>query len=565
LALPQRNTELLDSLFWEVSNPDSPKYQEFMTVDQINALVATDPAIVHAVANHLKSYGIENIKYYSDALIVMTTVKIGSALFSSKFYEYSHARTGKKIVRVHGDIHIPDVIAPHIELIEGIQTWPVEHLGEARRMKKKSKSTNAGNPATDMITPQFILNYYNMPNVTVTGLPAPVSQGVIQWQGQYYDEADVKAYTGNLSLPYSPLTANHVIGTNDPTNPGEESQMDIELITGMNPRATNWFWENAGTSWIYTFALTFSNTQKVPMLISMSYGLDEQQTCANANCTNIVVYFKRSNIEFSKIGLRGVSVFSASGDSGANGRSDGFCTQPYLNALYPAASPYVTAVGATEPMNPTYGGLTTPPTACAPSGGTTWTCVTGGGQAAVSTTYSQYASGGGFSNYSVQPSFQIDAVNKYFQTGVTMPPRSYYHRHGKAIPDVSAWGIDGCEVMNGALNNGGDGTSMATPTFSGVMSILNSWSVKLSGKPLGFVSPLLYKMWGDNPATFNDVTVGNNICTEDGCSAGCQGWQAAPGWDPVTGLGTPNFGNMLTYLQNMHAQKKLAKKVKKHL
>jgi tripeptidyl-peptidase-1 len=132
-------------------------------------------------------------------------------------------------------------------------------------------------------------------------------------------------------------------------------------------------------------------------------------------------------------------VFAASGDSGANGRSDGECLNPYLNALYPAASPYITAVGATEPHNPTYGGLNNAPAVCSQNN---WTCVTGGGQAAVSFTYSQYTSGGGFSNYSSMPSFQTAAVAAYFKSGVKMPPASYYNRKGKAIPDASSWQIE---------------------------------------------------------------------------------------------------------------------------
>jgi len=475
-------------------------------------------------------------------------------------------------VRVHGAMHLPKEIENHVELVEGIANFPLEHLSVRRRQAKKERAaqyakthphnvgaSNPGNPATDMIIPQFILGFYGgVPNISVTGLPAPVSQGVIQWEGQYYDELDNQVYTGNLSLPYTPLAANNIIGGNDPTQPGDESQMDIELITGMNPRATNWFWENDGTGWIYSFALSFANTKNVPMLISMSYGLDEQQTCANANCTNVATYFSRTNVEFMKIGLRGISVFAASGDSGANGRSDGGCTEPYLNALYPAASPYITAVGATQPNNPVYNlPATLKPGVCA---GSTWTCVSGCTQAAVSYSYSAYASGGGFSNYSAAPSFQTKAVNAYFQSGVTMPPASYYNRKGKAIPDLCAFGIDGFESMSTTLSNTGDGTSMATPTTAGIVSILNSYQIKFTGKPLGFVSPLLYQMWEDMPTAFDDVTIGDNICTEDGCSAGCQGWKATTGWDPVTGLGSIHFQNALAYIKK-HAEKRFGVKI----
>jgi tripeptidyl-peptidase-1 len=105
------------------------------------------------------------------------------------------------------------------------------------------------------------------------------------------------------------------------------------------------------------------------------------------------------------------------------------------------------------------------------------------------------------------------------------------------------------------------GTSAAAPTFAGIVALLND--VQLSaGKPsLGFLNPFLYSMCESG---LNDVTSGN----APGC--GTQGFyvgfllhmvygrihnsfsfglgQAAPGWDPVTGLGTPDFGKLKNIL-----------------
>lgn len=53
--------------------------------------------------------------------------------------------------------------------------------------------------------------------------------------------------------------------------------------------------------------------------------------------------------------------------------------------------------------------------------------------------------------------------------------------------------------------------------------------------PVGFVPPVLYA----NPWALNDITNGTNV----GC--GSQGFHAAKGWDPATGLGTPNYPRML--------------------
>ena len=63
-------------------------------------------------------------------------------------------------------------------------------------------------------------------------------------------------------------------------------------------------------------------------------------------------------------------------------------------------------------------------------------------------------------------------------------------------------------------------------------------------------------MYQDDSSIFNDVTVGNNFCTEYNCCPGSQdkgsdfGFLSSKGWDPVTGLGTLNVGKMIEYLDN---------------
>ena len=55
-------------------------------------------------------------------------------------------------------------------------------------------------------------------------------------------------------------------------------------------------------------------------------------------------------------------------------------------------------------------------------------------------------------------------------------------------------------------------------------------------------------MYNDNPKIFNDITKGNNWCTENMCCNSTFGYEAWIGWDPVTGLGTPNVGLMIEWL-----------------
>lgn len=57
---------------------------------------------------------------------------------------------------------------------------------------------------------------------------------------------------------------------------------------------------------------------------------------------------------------------------------------------------------------------------------------------------------------------------------------------------------------------------------------------------LGFANPLLYHIAKMEPSAFRDITVGNNKCSSQGfcCEAG---FEATVGFDPATGLGSPNY------------------------
>ena len=66
---------------------------------------------------------------------------------------------------------------------------------------------------------------------------------------------------------------------------------------------------------------------------------------------------------------------------------------------------------------------------------------------------------------------------------------------------------------------------------------------------LGFINPVLYQMWIMDKNIFNDISVGNNRCTEQMCCDGDDfGFEASDGYDPVYGLGTPNVQLMKDWL-----------------
>ena len=257
---------------------------------------------------------------------------------------------------------------------------------------------------------------------------------------------------------------------------------------GFKGRAPGHSQDEPFLKWLQLVANT--SDAEVPKLFSTSYGEDESETSTD--------YADRINVEFVKAGARGISLLFASGDSGANCQT-GHTFQPN----WPAASPYVTAVGGTAGSGP---------------------------EKAVG------LSSGGFSNRYGTPSWQSDAIKTYLG-GPNVPNRSLFNASGRGFPDIAAQAVDFTVVSDLIPMPGVAGTSCASPTAAGVIGLLNDLRLQ-AGKPtLGFLNPWLYQ----TAAALNDITSG---ASGGGCGEMSPGYPAVVGWDPVTGLGTPDYAKL---------------------
>jgi len=157
-----------------------------------------------------------------------------------------------------------------------------------------------------------------------------------------------------------------------------------------------------------------------------------------------------------------------------------------------------------------------------------------------------YATGGGFSVYETRPSYQDAAVTAYLtDSSIPKPPSADFNSSNRGFPDVAANGYNVLIYRGGRWELVG-GTSCAAPMWGGIYAIMNDVLLKNGKQPLGFANPLIYTMWAADPTTFHnigDLTTNN----DDGCQ---YGYTSNPnGWDPVTGLGTPNVKNIVSYLE----------------
>ncbi|CAM5689735.1 S53 family peptidase [Streptomyces viridifaciens] len=247
---------------------------------------------------------------------------------------------------------------------------------------------------------------------------------------------------------------------------------------------------------------------------------------------------------FKSAALNGVTVLGSSGDNGTAGSvktpvKSGGSTLPYPSVEWPASDPLVTGVGGTF--------LCTDPGATAgrtvDSTDNPAACRTNAGAAEVGWS----GSGGGFSQVFDKPGYQS-----------ALPAGSTAIGAKRGVPDVALQASPGTGALvylslppdgSSGLKCGATpcstgwydigGTSLSCPQWAGLVSIAD----QINGGGLGQINPALYKLATDPAAyaaDFDDVTLGNNTTDPT-----VPGYSATTGWDPITGLGTPNAAKLL--------------------
>jgi subtilase family serine protease len=178
--------------------------------------------------------------------------------------------------------------------------------------------------------------------------------------------------------------------------------LDIQYIASTGRNGTSSFWVVSG--WLNEFLQELTNNDHAPEISSISWGADERQEGASYN-ENIDSMFKA-------LGATGLTFLAASGDAGSPGTQ---CRSHYaLNPGYPATSPYVLSVGAT--MFDSFKSKQWDTPFCQQQmGGSGSPCAESGHEVPADVTNVGFSSGGGFSTYAAQPSWQAEAVAKYNQ------------------------------------------------------------------------------------------------------------------------------------------------------
>ena len=305
---------------------------------------------------------------------------------------------------------------------------------------------------------------------------------------------------------------------------GEET-LDIEAVHGMAPAAKIVYVGAPNNRRDLDAAMNHVVDKQLAQIVTNSYGYATELLPPG--------YIKPLNDTFIQAAAEGIGVYFASGDSGDETSTFGFATPDW-----PAVSPWVTAVGGT---------------ALGVGSSNTRVLETGWGTSNYSCDTSTlvctragwlYGSGGGVSRIFPKPSYQASLTAS-----------------GRTIPDVAALGDPQTGLLVGQTQTFPDGvyydeyrlggTSLSSPIFAGLMALAD----QKAGHVHGFANPLFYA----NPGRFYDVlsvktavarrNYNNSVNANAGTSdflrtfddyTGSPTQHTGPGWDNVTGLGTPN-------------------------
>jgi kumamolisin len=261
--------------------------------------------------------------------------------------------------------------------------------------------------------------------------------------------------------------------------------LDIEVAGSIAPGAkiVVYFAPNTDQGFLDAITTAIHDTTNNPTVISISWGGPESSWTSQA-LTNF-------DQAFQAAGAMGVTVCVAAGDNGStDGVSDGS-----NHVDFPASSSFALACGGTTLQTSNEQIVSE----------VVWNDLPNGG-----------ATGGGVSNVFPLPTWQ---------NGFNVPAPSV-KGGGRGVPDVSgdADPNSGYNILVDGQNEVVGGTSAVAPLWAGLVARIN----QKMGKSIGFLNPLIYAQAVETSG-FHDITQGNNGA-----------FSAAVGWDPCTGLGSPD-------------------------
>lgn len=511
-------------------DPSSPDFHHWLTPEQYGSRFGLADSNIAQITSWLASQNltVDSVGRGRTTIAFTGAVRNVEAAFQTEIHNY--VVKGEKHFANASEPSVPAGLASFVSVVHGLDDF---HL-KPRAVKGVPPVVNGASytsvtTGNHFLAPQDVATIFDV---------SPLYNSAITGKGQTI------AVVGQTSINLSDIEqfrSYFNLSANDPqlllvpgtTNPGissndlPEADLDLEW-SGAIAR-------DASIVFVYSndveTSLDYAVNENIAPVITMSYGLCEALS-GNADLSSLNSFAQQASAQ-------GISWIAAAGDNGANDCYGQANRAPSgLSVDAPASVPGVTGVG----------GLT-----LTEGSGTYWNTVNGANHESV-TGYiptdvwndsvedgTPSAGGGGASTYFAKPAWQ---------TGTGVPTDGKRDVPDLAMPasaDHDAYLV----YTSGTLEAYG-GTSVGAPVFAGITGLLNQY-LQVNGLQTaagsGSLNSRLYSLAAISPGAFHDVTVGNNMvvsCASQSCASNLVGFNATPGYDQASGLGSVDAFNLIS-------------------
>ena len=500
IVLPLRNQNKLTSLLSSIYDPSSPDYHHFLSVAQFTEQFGPTAEDYKSVVDFATANGLTVTGESANRMVVPVsgTVEQIQQTFNVTMNLYRHPTEERNFYSTDREPSLNlGVPVAHIVGLNNYSLPRSSAVRESANQSAASATVHGSGPSGSYLGSDMRAAYYGGSALTGSGQ----TLGLVQFDG--YNIGDVTlAFDGtatatkngsNYLLKYTPTASgttytipiNNVLmdgATGAPLSGDDGEQvLDIAQAVGMAPGLSQ-VRVYIGSSDADILNAIASDTKNLAQEVSISWTWMPDDPATD-------------DIFFEEMAAQGQSVFVASGDYGAYDAGI-----PYL---YPAEDDYVVAVG-----------------------GTTLTTNGAGGAWASETAWNR--SGGGVSLDEIPiPPWQAGIANSTNQA-------STLYRN---IPDVAMEAdFDNYDCDMGSCSGGWAGTSFASPRWAAYMALMNQQALANGNQPIGLFNRLLYPLADSSSYSsyFHDIISGTNYFYPT------VGYSAGPGYDLVTGWGSPN-------------------------
>ena len=562
---PKGGTDALKGFVDKVSDPRSASYRHFLSAAQYHARFDPTGAAVSKISSFLrdKRLKVTSVEGHHRYIAATGSNAAAQQAFGVAIKKFRHH--GRVVQANTTAVSVPADVASYVTTVSGLDTTPnlMKHNAPPpdgfRNARPCSRSYGqiAAKYTADYKTPlpkfqgktlPYAVCGYTGPQyrsayqganpksltgkgVTVAVIDAYAAPTIAKDANRYgSDNGDGSYAPGQLSqvLPTKPYRFQTDCG---PSGWYGEETLDVEAVHAMAPESNVRYYASRSCSDDdFVAAQAKVVDQNKASIVTNSYGEAEALDTADLIAAEQQVFLQGA--------AQGISFLFSSGDDG-----DELANTGLKQADASANDPYVTAVGGTSD---------------AINGGGTFDFQTGWGTDKFSLSSNGktwepngylYGAGGGPSKLFNKPKYQEGVV-----------PDSY--GSGRAVPDVAMDGDPNTGMLVGETQTFSDGTyydeyriggtSLASPLFAGMAAL----RTENAGQRLGFLNPKIYRQAGSplyndikgTPSDSGNVRVDfvNGVDAKDGLTYSVRTFnqdsslKVAPGWDNITGVGSPN-------------------------